>query len=85
MLSNHLLLFWGVLPRWLSGRESACQRKRYKRCGFDFWVGKIRWKRKWQPTPVFFSGKPHGQRSLAGYSPWGHKELETTEYSRILF
>ena len=34
---------------------------------------------KWQPTPVFLPGKSHGQESLAGYSPWGHKELETTE------
>ena len=34
---------------------------------------------KWQPTPVFLLGKPHGQRSLAGYSPWGRKELDTTE------
>ena len=37
------------------------------------WVKKIPWRRKWQPTPVFLSGKSHGQRSLAGYSPWGHK------------
>ena len=37
------------------------------------------WRRKWQPTPVFLPGKSHGQRSLAGYSPWGHKELDTTE------
>ena len=36
-------------------------------------------KRKWQPTPVFLPGKSHGQRSLAGYSAWGHKELATTE------
>ena len=36
------------------------------------------WRSKWQPTPVFLSGKFHGQRSLAGYSPWGHKELNTT-------
>ena len=39
---------WG-LPRWLSGKRSACQ---YRRCGFDPWVGKIPWRRKWQPTPV---------------------------------
>ena len=37
------------------------------------------WRRKWQPTPVFLHGKPHGQRRLAGYSLWGHKELDTTE------
>jgi len=43
------------------------------------WVGKIPWRRKWQPIPVFLPGKLHGQRSLAGYSPWGRKELDTTE------
>ena len=46
--------------------------------GFDPWVGKIAWRRKLQPTPVFLPGKPHGQRSLTGYSPWGHKELDTS-------
>ena len=46
---------------------------------FDPWVGKILWRRKWQPTPVFLPGKSHGQRSLVGYSPWGRKELDTTE------
>ena len=52
------------------------------RCGFDLWVGKIPWRRKWQPTPVFLPGESHGQRSLAGYSPWGGKELNTTEWHR---
>ena len=61
------------LPRWLSGKESACQCRRYKRCQFDPWVGKIPWRRKWQPTPVFLPGESHGQRSLVGYSPWGHR------------
>ena len=37
------------------------------------------WRRKWQPTPVFLPGEFHGQKSLAGYSPWGCKELDTTE------
>ena len=46
--------------------------------GFDPWVRKIPWRRKWQPTPVFLPGKSQGQRSLAGYSPWGHKESDTT-------
>ena len=41
--------------------------------GFDPWAMKISWKRKWHPTPVFLPGKSHGQRSLAGCSPWGHK------------
>ena len=39
--------------------------------GFDPWVGKIPWRRAWQPTPVFLPEESHGQRSLAGYSPWG--------------
>ena len=43
--------------------------------GFNPWVGKIPWRRKWQPTPVFLPGNSHGQRSLAGYSPWGHKTV----------
>ena len=46
---------------------------------FDPWVGKIPWRRKWQPTLVFLPGKSHGQRSLGGYSPRGHKELDTTD------
>ena len=45
----------------------------------DPWVRKIAWRRKWQPTPVFLPGKSHGRRSLAGYSPWGQKELDMTE------
>ena len=45
----------------------------------DPWVGKIPWRRKWQPTLVFLPGEPHGQRSLVGYSPWGLKESDTTE------
>ena len=47
--------------------------------GSKFWVGKIPWRRAWQPTPVFLSGESHGQRSLEGYSTRGHKESETTE------
>ena len=57
-------------------KELACQ---CKRCGFKPWVGKIPWNRKWQPIPVFLSGKSHGQRSLPGYCPWCHKELDTTK------
>ena len=40
---------------------------------------KMPWRRKWQPTPVFLPGKSHGQKSLTGYNPWGHKESDTTE------
>ena len=49
------------------------------RPGFDLWVGKIFWRRRWQPTPVLLPGKSHGWRSLVGYSPWGRKESDTTE------
>ena len=48
---------------------------------FDPWVRKIPWRRAWQLTPVFLFGEAHGQRSLAGYSPWGHKELDAAEAS----
>ena len=48
---------------------------------FDPWVGKIPWRRKWQPTPIFLPGKFHGQRGLVGYSSWGLKELGTTEHT----
>ena len=47
-----------------------------RRPGFDPWVGKIPWRREWLSTPVFLSGEFHGQRSLVGYSPWGHKEYK---------
>ena len=52
---------------WLRGTESARQ---CRRCGFDPWVRKIPWRRKWQPTPVFFPGKSQEYRSLAGYISW---------------
>ena len=45
---------------------------------FNHWVGKIPWKRKWQATPELLPGKFHGWRDLVGYSPWGHKESDTT-------
>ena len=59
-------------PGSSEGKESACN-------AGDPWVRKIPWRREWQPTPVFLPGKPHGQRSLAGYSPWVCKESDTTE------
>ena len=65
-------------PGSTSGKESACQCRRHKRFGFDPWVGKIPWRRAWEPTPVFLPGESHGQGSLAGYSPWGCKELAMT-------
>ena len=56
-----------------------CQCRRLKRHRFNPWVGKIPWKRAEQSTPVFLPGESHGQRSLAGYSPWGRTKLDTTE------
>ena len=56
----------------LSGRESICQCRRH---GFSPWVRKVQWRRKWQLTLVIFPGKSDGQRSLVGYSPWGHKRV----------
>ena len=50
-----------------------------RRHGFDPWVGKIPWRRKWQPTPVFLPGESQGQRSLAGYCTQGHTEIDMTE------
>ena len=51
----------------------------YRRPGFSPWVGKIPWKREWIPTPVFWPGEFHRQRSLAGYGSWGRKGLDMTE------
>ena len=64
------------LPRWLSGKESACQCMRQR---FDPWVRKVSWRRKRQPTPVFLPGKSRGRWNLVGYSLWGCKESDTTE------
>ena len=68
-----------LMPGGTSGKEPACQCRRHKRLGFDLWVRKIPWRKAWQPTPVFLPGESNGQRSLAGYSPWGRKELDMTE------
>ena len=64
---------WVRLKNGASGKEPTCQCKRHERCGFDPWVEKIPWRRKWQCTPVFLPGKCHGQRSLVGYSPQNHR------------
>ena len=66
-------------PGNTSDKEFACQFRRQKRHGLDLWIGKIPWRRAWQPTTVFLPKKSHGQRSLAGYSPKGGKESEMTE------
>ena len=53
--------------------------------GFNPWVGKIPWRRKWQPTPVSLPGKSHGHQSLVGCSPWGGKELGMTEQLTLTY
>ena len=83
-------LFIGF-PWWLSGWRICLQCKRHKRHGFDHWVRKFPWKRKWQPTkemqpsPVFLPGKSHGRKSLAGYNPWGHKVRPSLVTNQQLF
>ena len=74
MVSSSLATFW--FPRWLRGRESACQCRRRM---FYLWVRKTPWKRAWQPTPVFLPGGFHGQRSLEA-AVHGIAELETAEH-----
>ena len=63
------------LPMWCPvGKEPAYQ---CRRLSFDPWVGKIPWRKAWQPTPVFLPGESHGQRRLVGYHPRCHKESDT--------
>ena len=68
--------FHGGFPGSSGGKESACQCRRH---GFNPWVRKIPWRREWQPTLVSLPGEAHGGRSLEGHSPWGGRELDTTE------
>ena len=80
---THLFHEASVYPASLAAQkvESACNTGDLgSRPGFNPWIGKIPWKRKWQPTPVFLPGKSHGWRSLAGYSAWGPKESDMTEW-----
>ena len=74
--------FWVISFIYLVGtlvKNPPSPGRRFKRCGFDSWCGRFPWRRKWQPTPAFLSGKSHGQRGLVDHSPWGRKEsdLET--------
>ena len=71
-----ILVSYMGLPWWLRRLSVSLQ---CRRPGFDPWVRKIPWRRKWQSTPVLLPGKSRGQRSLVGYSTWGRKESDTTE------
>ena len=68
-----------AFPGGASGKESPCQCRRHKRRGFHLWIRMIPWSRKWPHAPIFLLGKCNGQRSLANYSPWDHKESDMTE------
>ena len=61
------------------GKESTCNAGNSRDMGLIPELGRSPARGKWRPTPVFLPGKFHGQRSLAGYSPWGHQESDTTE------
>ena len=80
---NFLLKYsWlGGFPDGASGKELSCQCRRHRRCGFDPWIWKISWRRKWQLTSVFLPGKSHGQGSLVSCSPRGCKERHMTDCS----
>ena len=67
----------GFREGWKASMEAQWQRicLQFRRRGSLPWVGKIPWRKKWQPTPIFLLGKFHGQRSLAGYSRWGRKRV----------
>ena len=71
------------LPKWYSGEESTCQCRSHWRPRFCSWVGKIHWRRKWQPAPGFLTGIFHGQKSLTDYShrvtkSWTQPSTHTT-------
>ena len=73
--SIKIYMIWGtVLVAQMVKNLPATQETQVQSLGW-----KIPWRRKWQPTPVFLPGELHGQRSLAGYSPWGHKDSDMTE------
>ena len=63
--NSHLFYYIISFPGGLGSKEYACRGRRHRRCGFDPWVGKIPWRRKWQPALVLLPGKSHGSRSLA--------------------
>ena len=98
MATHSIVLAWripgtgepGGLPSMGSHRvghdwsDLAAAAAQCGRPGFNPWVRKILWRRKWQPTPVLLPGKSHGWRSLVGYSPWGRKELDMTERLNFL-
>ena len=86
LVQGHLIkwttLEYYGLPQWLNGNESACTAGDVGEAGSVPGLGKMPWRKKWQPTPVFLPGEFHGQRSLMDFSPWNGKESDTIEHSR---
>ena len=86
---NHKWRMWYKITcilRFMKASLVAQMVKNLLQCGrprLDPWVRKIPWRREWQPTPVFLPGESHGQRSLAGHSPWGCKELDLAEWLKL--
>ena len=74
---THTYIHTGI-PKWLSSKESACQFRRHRRREFDPWVGKIAWRKGWQPTPIFLPGKFHGQRTW-----WATVHEVTKSWTRL--
>ena len=72
-VSSHLNLSYSLVG------QTVKNLLQYRRPRFHPWVGKILWRREWQPTPIFLLGESYGQRSLVGYSPWDHKQLDTAD------
>ena len=87
MFYNIYKVIWGfpsTLSMWLFAHQATwvknpLQCRTCRRCGFNPWVKKIPWRRARQPTPVFLPGEYHGWWKLVDYSPWNHKESDTTE------
>ena len=66
-------------PGGSDGKESANNTGNIRDVGLISGLGRFPWRRAWLPTPVFLPGESHGQRSLVGYSPFGHRESDMTE------
>ena len=81
-------VFWGTpfsiwdFPGGPDSKEPACNEEDV---GSIPGLGRPPWRREWLPSAVFLSGESHGQRSLAGYSPGGHKEVDMTEWLSLTY
>ena len=82
---SHLKSLSRSFPGTTSGKKPTCQCRRYKKHGFDPWVGKILWRRAWQPAPVFLPGESQGQRSLEGYKVGHNRRGLNTHTHKYLY